>query len=101
MNNNKIVIFIFIISLILIICVPTILKVSERHKDALYTALENKIIEATKKCINENKCSETENVSLKKLYNYNYLEKLTDPITNEYIKESTYVDPIDFKIHYD
>ncbi len=101
MNNNKIIIFIAIIALILIIGVPTILKVRERHNDALYNALDNQIIEAAKKCVNDNKCKEDENIYLKDLYKNKYLKKLVDPITDEYIKESTYVDPMDYKIYYD
>lgn len=99
-NNNKIIITITIVALFLIITIPTLLKVYDRHNLALKKTMDNKIVEATKKCLNEEKCDEEDKVTLKELYQKKYLKKIINPKTNKEVNSSTYIDPIDFKITY-
>ncbi len=90
MSSNKIIIYISLIAIILIIAVPTILKVIDYHNEKLYDTMESKIIEKTKICFLEEKCSE-DKVSLKKLYSLGYLEKIEDPVKHIYVNENSYV----------
>ena len=56
MNTNKIIIGICLITLMLVITIPTIAKINESQKEKEYQSLVLKIKEATKKCLREEKC---------------------------------------------
>lgn len=92
MNNvlsKKTLGFVTIISCLLIIMLPTIYKVFINHKNKLYIVVEKEIIEAAEKCWAENKCL-TNVITLKELYDLNYLEKQIDPMTKKvYENDST------------
>lgn len=90
MNINKITIIVSVIIIVLIIGIPTIYKVVKTHNDNLYQVIENKIIEAAKKCYYEEKCV-NEKIYLKDLYNMDYLEEVSNPVTKEYYNEESYV----------
>jgi len=90
MNINKITIIGSVIAIVLIITVPTIYKVIKTHNDTLYQVVEDKIIEAAKKCYYEDQCI-NEKIYLKDLYKLEYLEALSDPITKEYYNVESYV----------
>lgn len=90
MNTNKITIIFSVIAIFLIISIPTIYKVVKNHNNDLYKASENKIIEAAKKCYYEEICLD-EKILLKDLYNLEYLDKISNPITKEYYNENSYV----------
>lgn len=91
MNTNKITVIGSIIIILVIISIPTVYKVVKTHQENLYQVVEEKIIEGAKKCFYEEKCSE-EKITLKMLYDLNYLEKISDPITKEYYNEESYVE---------
>jgi len=88
MTKNKVIIYITIIAIILIIGCPTVYKVIKNHKEKLIMITEKRIIEAAQKCWNEDNCVEEE-ISLKELYENNYLEKEADPITKKYYNENS------------
>ena len=88
MEKNRIIIYTTIIALILVIGCPTIYKVVKNHNNKLYTISEKRIIEASKKCWNEDKCS-NDTITLKELYKNKYLKKQADPITKKYYSESS------------
>ncbi len=90
MNINKISVIVSIVLIILIISVPTFYKVVKNHVDNLYLVVEDKIIESARKCYLEDKCL-NEKITLKELYDNNYLDKVIDPISKEYYSESCYV----------
>lgn len=90
MNTNKITIIGSIIVILLIITIPTVYKVIKYHNDNLYQVVEGKVLEAAKKCYYEEKCV-NEKILLKELYDLNYLESVSDPITKEYYNEESYV----------
>lgn len=88
MDKNKVIIYTTIIALIFIIGCPTIYKVVKNHHNKLTTISEKRIIEAAKKCWNEDKCT-NDTITLKDLYNNKYLKKQSDPITKKYYSESS------------
>lgn len=88
MEKNRVVIYTTIIALIFVIGCPTIYKVVKNHNNKLYTITEKRIIEAAKKCWNEDKCNE-DTITLKTLYANKYLEKEADPVTKKYYSEES------------
>ena len=90
MNTNKLTIIGSIIAILLIVLIPTVYKVVKNHQDNLYQVIEEKIISSAKKCYFEEKCL-NENITLKELYELNYLEKISNPITKEYYNEESYI----------
>ena len=90
MNTNKITLIFSTIIILLIISIPTIYKVVKVHNNNKYQVVEDKIIEAAKKCYYEEKCIENK-IYLKDLYKFNYLEKISNPISKEYYNELSYV----------
>ena len=90
MNNNKTVIIISVITLAIVICLPSSILVVNSHKEKLYNSLVLKITEAAKKCVVEEKC-QNEKVFLKELYDNKYISKLVNPISKKYISEDAYV----------
>jgi len=90
MNINKIFISISIIIAILLICIPTVNKVVTNYHDKLYYVVEEKIINAAKKCYFEEKCH-NDKIYLHELYNNEYIELVINPVTKEYYNENSYV----------
>lgn len=89
MKNNNIVFFITLLTLILVITIPTILKVSHNHKEKLYNSEIAKIKQKATLCILEKKCI-NEKIFLRDLYEYGYIEeKKVNPKTKEYFNEDT------------
>lgn len=87
--NKKIVVGTIIIIIALITSV-TIYKVIKKHNDNLMLVSEKYIIEKAQKCYIEKKCTE-ESVTLKSLYDLNYLEVQVNPVTKEYYKDTSYI----------
>ena len=74
-----------------LICGITTYKIVSSHNEKL-TLVETKyIIETARKCINEHKCKDKNNVTLKELYDLKYLEKQVNSVTKEYYNENSYV----------
>lgn len=68
----------------------TSFKVVKDHQEKLILVEEKYIIEQAKNCINEKKCTD-EKVTLKTLYDLDYLKKQVNPVTKEYYSEDAYV----------
>lgn len=90
MNINKIITISGIIIIILLISVPTAYKVLKTHNEHLYEATYEKIINAAKKCYYESICLD-EKTTLKTLYDKEYLERISNPVTKEFYSEESYV----------
>ena len=75
----------------IIISFITTFKVIKNHQEKLLLVSEKRITEAAIKCLNEKKCSDNK-ITLKDLYNFNYLEKEINPITKEYYSELSYIE---------
>ncbi len=88
MSKNRIIIYTTIIALIFVIGCPTVYKVVKNHQNKLTTITEKRIIEAAKKCWNEEKCLD-DIITLKYLYDNKYLEKQSDPITKKYYNDNS------------
>lgn len=90
MNRNKVIIYMTIISILLIISIPTIYNIIKKHNDRLTLVTEKRITEAAKDCYLKDLCRDKK-ITLKELYNNKYLEKESNPITKEYYNENSYV----------
>ena len=84
MEKNKNFITIIIILTILTVAIATGIKVYTAHIDNIYKVTTKKICEATRNCYLDNKC-EGNSIKIDTLISNNYLEKLVDPKTKEYI----------------
>jgi len=95
--NNKFIIYVTIIALILILGIPTYLKVNNNYQKRVILTLENKIKVKAIQCWNEKKCLES-TVYLRDLYKLEYLDTLINPITKKAINEASYVSKDNDKI---
>ena len=91
MNRNKVIIYITIVALVLIILIPTTMKIVKKHNNRMISVTHKRIEEATRECYLDGKCMD-EKTTLKKLYENDYLKKESDPITKEYYNEESYVE---------
>ncbi len=96
MNTNKITIISSVIIIILILAIPTTYKVIKIHNQNLYKVVEDKIIEKAKECYYDKKCV-NEKITLEELYEYKYLDIVSDPITKEEYNKLSYVEKKDDK----
>ncbi len=92
-NMNKWIISGAIVIILGLIISVTTYKVMKLHQEKLILVEEKYIIEKAKKCINEKKCNENK-VTLKQLYELEYLNKQSNPVTKEYYSEDSYVEYI-------
>lgn len=88
---NKWCISITIILVSGLICGVTTYKIISYHNEKVNLVESKYIIETAKKCINEHKCKDNTNITLKELYDLKYLDKQVNGITKEYYNESSYV----------
>lgn len=87
MNKKVIILTIFII--LGMIFFPTVYKINKTHQDDLNLVVEKEFTYQALKCYKEKKCLD-KTITLKNLYDYNYLnEKLTNPTTKKYYKETS------------
>lgn len=97
MNKNyRRIINIGIIIIITIVLVPAAYKTNKSHRDKLYSSLEAKIIETALKCYNKEEC-ENKKITLQELYDKEYLEKVINPLNNEYINPNSYIEIVNAK----
>lgn len=87
--NNKTILFGTILIIIFLIGSFSIYKVIKNHNDKLYYATITKIEEKALLCFNESKCNEE--ITLKQLYELEYIEKTANPVTNEYFNEESLI----------
>ena len=88
---NKKIVLITIVLVLLIIGIPTVYKVINKHYENVYKSIEGKIIYSAKKCVFDGKCSK-DKITLKELYEFNYLEEVADPKTKEVYNNESYVE---------
>ncbi|HOP65498.1 MAG TPA: hypothetical protein PLX66_00515 [Bacilli bacterium] len=89
--TNKFIVYITILALILIIGIPTYLKVNKNYQERAILTIENKIKIKAVQCWNENKCPNNI-IYLNDLYDLNYLDKVINPLTKEEINKEAYVE---------
>ena len=90
MTTNKLTVIGSIIIIILIISIPTTIYVVKNYQNNLYRVVEGKIMGAAKKCYYENVC-QNDKITLEFLYENDYLNKVSNPVTKEYYNVNSYV----------
>lgn len=90
-KTNKTIIFGTIIVIILIVVGFSAFQINKTHQEKLYSVMQNKIIGQALRCYNEDKCNDT-TISLKDLYDKQYLETVINPVNSEYVNENSYVE---------
>lgn len=95
--SNKFIIYVTIIALILILGIPTYIKVNNSYKERVILTLENKIKVKAIQCWNEKKCLDN-TIYLSNLYELNYLDTLINPLTKKAVNKSSYVEKVNDKI---
>lgn len=89
MNKNKAIISLTIIASILIITLPTIIKIYHNHEERLYLVATKKIIESAKNCYYDQICH-SNTITVQELKNTGYLETdIVNPKTKTYFSETT------------
>lgn len=90
MNKNRIIIYATLVLAILLIAVPSTIKVVEKHNERLLKNTIKKIEEAAKDCYYNDSCVE-EYITLEELYEKTSLELLSNPITKKVYSVDSYV----------
>jgi hypothetical protein len=84
----------FISATVVIICGiligVSLFKVITEHNQKVLLVESKYIIESSKKCINEKKCSEYP-ITLKQLYEQDIITRQVNEVTKEYYNEESYV----------
>lgn len=92
---NKGIIWGTVITITLMIGVPSYIEISKEHKNNLLQVSEKRIIEAAANCFKDETCI-TPKAYFKDLYDNNYLtSKEYDPFTKEVYSEESYVEYLD------
>lgn len=92
MNINKIIIYLTIVTLLIMIGIPTVQKIIKENEQNKYLVMEKLITESAEKCLYENHCK-SNIITLKELYEKKYLfETVIDPNTKIVLNENSYVE---------
>ena len=87
---NKFFITLTIIIVLLSVIGFSAYKIINKHNEKILLVEKKYIIERAKSCLNEKKCSGN-TITLKELYDLNYLELQVNEVTKEYYNEESYV----------
>jgi len=101
MEKNKMInvyIIVLMFSVALIFIVIAAIKVRGEHVDNLYLVVEKRIKEAAKDCFLNEDCEGQ--ITLKDLYDKEYLDIQIDPVTKENMNEDLCLEYIEEKIEY-
>lgn len=82
---------VLVITILLVLIIPSSYAVYTTHNKRLYEVLDNKIIEQAINCYNKKECI-TKNITLQELYDKGYLEEQIDPVSKEIINHNTIID---------
>lgn len=89
-NIDKIILLTAMLVFILIITSATIIKIKTNEINREYDYLVSSFVHYAVVCKEEKKCL-NENVTLKELYDNDYIDKKINPKTDEYFNENSYV----------
>lgn len=88
MNQNKTIITLTIIAAVIMIALPTILKIYNHHEARLYEVATKKIIESAEECYRNQICKDHE-ITIRELKNTGYLETdIVNPKTKTFFDEN-------------
>lgn len=89
-NQNKLLLIIFVIALALIIGIEAVIIVNNNHQQKLYNSAVAKINEKALACYRAKICQDS-TITLKELYDYKYLKTMANPKTKEIFNPDSYV----------
>lgn len=84
-KKNKVLLYILIIFILTIFIIAGY-KNLKNHRDKEYQVLYSEILEKAKECYQKNEC--TDKISLKDLYDKNFLDYKYDPISKEKLDDN-------------
>ncbi len=90
MISNRTIFLITLLAIVMIITVPTIIRINDTHTERLLKVETLKIKEKALLCEVKGECKE-EKITLKYLIDNKYLTRGIDPRTKEYFKDDVYV----------
>lgn len=93
-KTTKTIIISTILVIIILIAITTSYQINLKHKQKLFSSMQNKIIDQALKCHNEDNCQENK-ILLKELYEKKYLETIINPLNDEYLNENSYIEILD------
>lgn len=91
MTRNKNIILGGILVIILLISFKTYYEINKSHKEKLFNAMNKQVEEAALKCYNEENCL-NDKIYLEELYEKDYLKEIINPLNNEYLDKSSYIE---------
>ena len=80
-----------VITILLVLIIPSSYAVYTTHNNRLYEVLDKKIIEQAIICYNKKECL-TKIITLQELYDKGYLQEQIDPLSKEILNPSTTID---------
>ncbi len=89
--NIKTFNIILVITILLVLIIPSSYAVYTTHNERLYEVLDNKMIEEAIACYNKKECI-TKLITLQELYDKGYLEEQIDPISKEILNPNITID---------
>lgn len=95
-NKSKHLKWLVLIVFLIIIAIISIYKVTKNREEKLYNVLYSKIEYAANSCFLKQEC--VDSITLKELYEKNYLEEQYDPITKELLDSNLKIEYKDNKV---
>lgn len=96
MGKNRLIIGVGFIGIIVLITVSIIVRIYYIDIEKKYSFIEKNIIDATKKCILEEKCSGNI-VILEELYNEKYIDIQINPKTKKEFNQKSYIKTLNYE----
>jgi hypothetical protein len=90
MNKNKTIIYVTIIVVILLIGIPSTIKVINNHNEKLKRVVINEIVRYAKDCYYNESCID-DKITLEELYDKTDLEEQINPVTKMKYNVDSYV----------
>lgn len=98
MNKNKIILFLTFIGAILIIVLPTTIKIYQNHMERLYEVATKKILESAEECYQKQICTEPK-ITIGDLKEKGFLkEDVVNPKTKQVFDDSMFLEEKNFKV---
>lgn len=85
--SNRIWVLGTLILLVLLVAIPSIIKVYNKHRVKLYNSVIDNAKYQALKCYHEDNCGDV--ITLKELYDLKYMDSLVNPLTKEIYDENT------------
>lgn len=96
MNQKRIMIGLTIIGLLIIVTLATVIKIKENEINEKYNFIVDNFVFYAKKCVKEEKCTKN-TVTIKELYDNEYLSEQINPKTKNSFNEKSYIKVLDYK----